>query len=120
MNKEYDFTTMSDKDVFSAKLKGDIRFGYISAAKRAKFLRFCADAGILKFIGEAEGSTAYKVVTSFVYSTMGDYRPVTLTTKVGDYMIYNVRSRPNAHVKEEFSNDKKEMWLKSFLKEEEQ
>jgi len=118
--KEYDFTTMSRKDIFEAKLKGHITFGYISAAKRVKFLRFCADAGILEFVGETEGSVAYKVVTSFTYDTMGDYRPVTLTTRVGDYMIYNVHSRPNAHVKQEFGNDKKEMWLKSFLKEEEQ
>lgn len=112
---KYDFTTMSKKDIFEAKLKNDmLDFKYISSAKRATFLRFCESVGLLELVGTYKGHMAYKVLTAFTYETMGNYRVVTVTTKSGDHLIFNERSRPNAHVKQKFDDSAKE-WLNTIM-----
>ena len=112
----YDFTTMSKKDIFEAKLKNDVLdFEYVSSAKRARFLRFCEDAGLIRFVAEGRGSIAYKVLSDFTYETMGRGRPYSSSryhAVAGDYLVFDQRSRPNEHVLQKNVNGKK--WIEEL------
>ena len=104
---KYDFTTMTEKDMFECKLKGEVPdFGYITAAKRQPFLDFCIKFKLLEYVAEKGDDTGYKVLHEFSYRTMGGdrgsnraYNERTVMAKVDDYIIYNRRSRPNNHIK---------------------
>lgn len=118
MTLAYDFTTMTRKDIFEAKLKNDVLdFAYISSAKRARFLRFCQDAGLIKFVGEGRGSIAYKVLADFTYETMGRGRPYSSLryhAKARDFLVFDQRSRPNEHVLNRPNIDGKK-WLEEIM-----
>ena len=112
----YDFTTMSRKDIFEAKLKNDVlHFAYISSNKRAPFLKFCEDAGLVELVGKNSGSLAYKVITNFAYETMGNYRPVMYAAKVGEYLIFDLRCRPNEHIVQEMNDERAKEWLNEIM-----
>lgn len=104
---ERDFTTMTEKDMFECKLKGDVpNFGYITAAKRQPFLDFCIKFKLLEYVAEKDNDVGYKVLHEFAYRTMGGdknsnraYSERTIVTQVDDYLIFNRRSRPNDHIK---------------------
>ena len=106
---------MTDKDVFEAKLKGNIIFGYISSAKRTRFLHFCENAKFIELVGRVRTHMAYKVKTDFSYRTMGRYHSETKVVKSGDYLIFDERSRPNQHVKQEHNNERAKEWLKVIM-----
>ena len=106
---------MSDKDVFSAKLKGNIMFGYISSAKRKRFLQFCVKAGLIELVGSLRTHAAYKAKADFSYSTMWRYRPETKVVKQGDHIIFDERSRPNEHVKQVTNDIIFDQWAKDWL-----
>lgn len=112
---ERDFTTMTDKDVFEAKLKGNIMFGYISSANRTRFLHFCEKAKFIESVGRLRSHIAYKAKTDFSYSTMGRYHAETKVVKQGDYLIFDKRSRPNEHVKQEHNDQRAKEWLKAIM-----
>ena len=113
---EYDFTTMSDKDVFEAKLKGNVMFGYISSANRTRFLHFCEKAGFIELVGRLRTHIAYKARTDFSYSTMGRYHPETKVVHQGDHLIFDERSRPNEHIKELHDDRYAKEWLDAIIK----
>jgi len=115
---EYDYTTFTAKDLFECKLKGITpNFGYISTAKRQPFLTFCIDAGLLEYVAEKESHIGYKVLYEFAYHSLGGkdsksaYRATNTIAKVNDYLIFDRRSKPNKHIKQEWSVDKKNNWL---------
>lgn len=113
---QYDFTKMSRKDIFEAKLKDAVLyFTYISSNKRASFLKFCEDAGLVELVGKNSGSLAYKVKTNFAYETMGNYRPVMYAAKVGDYLIFDLRSRPNEHIVQDMSDERAKEWFNEIM-----
>ena len=106
---------MTDKDVFSAKLKGDIKFGYISSAKRTRFIHFCMNAGLLELVGRLRTHVAYKAMADFSYRTMGRYHPETKVVQCGDHLIFDERSRPNEHVKQVHNDKYAKEWLDAII-----
>lgn len=57
---EYDFTAMTEKDVFEMKLKGIVPdFGYISNSKRVPFLKFLVDFGFAERTTRLEHNSIY-------------------------------------------------------------
>ncbi len=117
---ELDFTKMTDKDVFEAKLKGDVKFGYISSAKRKRFLYFCENAGFIELAGRVRTHMAYRANTDFSYRTMGRYHSETKVVKQGDYLVFDERSRPNHHVKQEHNSEQSKKLLKMIMEHEEE
>lgn len=110
--KDYNFCEFTIKDMFEAKLKGIIPdFGYISAAKRMAFLNHCTKLGFLDLLKDNDNELYYKVKHQFCYQTMGGYRPIAVISEVGDYMIFDQRSKPNKHIKQNWSEDKRDNWL---------
>lgn len=114
---EYDFTRMSDKDVFEAKLKGNVQFSYISSAKRTRFLHFCEKAGFIELVGRLRTHIAYKAKADFSYSTMGRYHAERKVVQQGDHLIFDERSRPNQHIKQEHNSAQAREWLNAIMEE---
>ena len=75
---EYDFTTMTEKDVFEMKLKDALpEFGYITNKKRVPFLKFLIDNGFVKQMTELEDNNRYygrfMPLIDFRFSRLFDY-----------------------------------------------
>jgi len=109
---EYDYNTFTDKDMFEVKLKDIVPdFGYIASSKRAIFLKEMARLRFVVLIGSTNYNMGYKVLQSFAYETMGVYRPKMVVTEIDEYLIFDKRNRPNEHIKQNWSQDKKDEWL---------
>lgn len=109
---DYDYNTFTKKDMFEVKLK-DITpsFGHIAASKRIPFLTAMVSLGFVEFMGDSDHTLGYRVIQAFAYESMGDYRPKMFVTTVGDYLLFDQRNRPNYHLKECWSEEKKQEFL---------
>ena len=112
MLKDYDYNTFTNKDMFEVKLK-DITpsFGYIAASKRIPFLTALVSLKFLEFMGDSDHTLGYKVLYSFAYESMGDYRPKMFVTAIGDYLLFDQRKLPNEHLKECWGEEQKQAFL---------
>lgn len=93
---EYDFTLLTEKDIFEMKLKGIIpEFGYITNKKRVLFLKFLVDFGFAKQTTEIEHDNVYygrfMPLTTFRFSRLFDYSPKPVIA-LKDCMMYTDRA----------------------------
>ncbi len=77
---EYDFTEMTEKDVFEMKLKDVVPdFGYITNKKRVPFLKFLVDNNFVEQTTELEHNNRYygrfMPLIDFRFSRLFDYSP---------------------------------------------
>ena len=77
---EYDFTKMTEKDVFEMKLKDVVPdFGYITNKKRFPFLKFLVDNNFVEQTTELEHNNRYygrfMPLIDFRFSRLFDYSP---------------------------------------------
>ena len=93
---EYDFTVMTERDVFEMKLKGVIpEFGYITNKQRVPFLKFLADFGFVEQTTEIEHDNKYygryMPLTTFRFSRLFDYSPKPVIA-IKNCMMYTDRA----------------------------
>lgn len=93
---EYDFTKMTEKDVFEMKLKDAVPdFGYISCKKRVPFLKFLVDNRFVEKTTVLEYNSIYygrfMPLIDFRFSRLFDYssKPV---IALRDCMLYTDRA----------------------------
>ena len=102
---EYDFKTMTEKDVFTLKLKDTVPdFGYISSTARKDFIQFCIDNGIMSYIDKVKDQPlyGYRVLMEFSYTSMthgkasGSYRASEVDCEIGQILVIDRAARPRS------------------------
>lgn len=89
---EYDFTNMTEKDIFEMKLKDVIPdFGYITCKKRFPFIKFLVDNKFVDRVTEIQNGKRYfgrfMPQMDFRFSRLFDYSPKPVIA-IRDCMLY--------------------------------
>lgn len=93
---EYDFTAMTEKDIFEMKLKDVVpEFGYITCKKRIPFLKFLVDNSFVEKTTELEYNNIYygrfMPLMDFRFSRLFNYSPKPVIA-LRECMLYTDRA----------------------------